>query len=131
MQNTRNIRSKFKSTEEHLMRLAAQAEKGYSLLKLNDQNMEDDIIITQEDLNTWKTKTLHEKFPNSLQKNHVDKNSSLLWLSAGYIYPEMENFAVITQERVIKTRNYEKHYLGMGVINRSENVIKCVTQLNK
>jgi hypothetical protein len=34
------------------MRLAAQAEKGYSLLKLNDQNMEDDLITTQEDLNT-------------------------------------------------------------------------------
>jgi hypothetical protein len=89
--------------------------------------MEDDLITTQEDLNTWKTKTLHEKFPNSLQKNHVDKESSLLWLSTGYIYPEMENFAVITQERVIKTRNYGKQYLGMEVINRSENVKKCAT----
>jgi len=104
MQNTRNIRNRFRSTEEHLTRLAAQAEKGYSLLKLNDQNMEDDIITTQEDLNTWKTKTLHKKFPNSLQKNHVDKESSLQWLFAGYIYPEMENFAVITQERMIKNQ---------------------------
>ena len=66
--------------------------------------MEDDIITTQEDLNTWKTKTLHKKFPNSLQKNHVDKESSLQWLFAGYIYPEMENFAVITQERMIKNQ---------------------------
>jgi len=126
MQNTRNIRTKFGSTEVNLTRLAAQAEKGYSLLKLNDQNMEDD-LITQEDLNTWKTKTLHEKFPNSLQKNHVAKESSLLWLSTGYIYPEMENFAVITQERAIKTRNYGKQYLGMEVINRSENAKKCAT----
>jgi hypothetical protein len=92
--------------------------------------MEDDVITTQDDLNTWKTKTLHEKFPNSLHKNHMDKESFLLWMSAGCIYPEMEHFAVTTQDRVIKTRNYEKQYLGMEVINRSENVIKCATQLN-
>jgi len=55
--------------------------------------MKDD-VITQEDLNTWKTKTLHGKSPKSLQKNHVDKESSLLRLSAGYVYPEMEQFAV-------------------------------------
>jgi len=109
--------------------LDAQAEKGYSLLKLNDQSMGDDVII-QEDLNTWKTKTLHGKFPNSLQQNRVDKQSFLLWMSAGCIYPKMEHFAVTTQDRVIKTRNYEKQYLGMEVIDRSENVIKCATQLN-
>jgi len=113
------------------MRLAAQTERRYSLLKLNDQNTDDDVTITQEDLNTWKTKTLHGKFPNSLQKNHVDKESSLLLLSTGYIYPEMKHFAVTTQDPVIKTRNYEKHYLGMAVIDKSENVIKCKTQLNK
>jgi hypothetical protein len=101
-----------------------------SLLKLNEQNMEDDVITAQEDLNTWKTKTLQGKLSNSLQKNHVDKESSLLWLSTGYIYPEMEYFAVTTQDQVIKTRNYEKHYLGMEVTDRSENVIKCATQLN-
>jgi len=112
------------------MRVAAQAEKGYSLLKVNDPNKDDDVIITQEDLNTWKTKTLHGKFQKSLQKNHVDKESSLLWLYAGYIYPEREHFAVTTPDKATKTRNYEKHYLGMEVIDRSENVIECTTQLN-
>jgi len=45
------------------MRLAAQAAKGYSLLKLNDQNTQDDVILTQEDLNTWKTKNPTWKIP--------------------------------------------------------------------
>jgi hypothetical protein len=40
--------------------------------------MGDGITIIQEDLDTWKTKTLHEKFPNLLYEKHVDKESSLL-----------------------------------------------------
>jgi hypothetical protein len=50
--------------------------------------VEDNVTITHEDLNTWITKTLQGKFPHSLQENHMDKESSLLWLFAGYIYPE-------------------------------------------
>jgi hypothetical protein len=71
--------NKLRSTEKCLMRLA---DKGYTSLKLNVQNMDDDITISEEELNTWST---HGKFPNSLQENHVDENSSPLWLSAGCI----------------------------------------------
>jgi len=46
------------------MRLVVQVDKGYTHLKLNDQNMEDDITIIQENLNIWKTKTLHGKLPD-------------------------------------------------------------------
>lgn len=60
--------------------------------------MGDDITIIQENPNTWKTKTLHEKFPNLLQEKHTDKESSLPWLSTGYIYPEMEGFVVTIQD---------------------------------
>jgi hypothetical protein len=56
-----------------------------------------------------KNKTLHGKFSDSLQEYYMDKESSLLWLSADYIYPEMEGFAVAINEWGIKTRNYEKH----------------------
>ena len=73
-----------KETEEHgeihrrtRKRLAVQADKGYTHLKLNDQNVEDDVTITQEDLNTWKTKTEHGKLPDCLQKNEVDTECSL------------------------------------------------------
>jgi len=44
----------------------------------------------------------------------MDKKSSVLWLSAGCIYPETGGFAVAIQDRGIKTRNYEKHCLGEG-----------------
>jgi hypothetical protein len=39
----------------------------------------------------------------------VGKESSLSWFSAGNIYCEMEGFAVAIQDRVIKTKNCEKH----------------------
>ena len=63
------------------MRLAVQADEGYTPLKLSVQNMEDDVTISEEDMNTWKTKTLHGKILNSLQENHMDEVSSLMWLS--------------------------------------------------
>jgi hypothetical protein len=43
----------------------------------------------------------------------MDEESSLLWLSAGYTYSETEGFAVTIQVKVIKTRNYCKHCLGV------------------
>jgi len=67
------------------MRLAVQADEGYTPLKLNDQNMEYDVTITQEDLNTWKIKIPHGKFPNSTRKSQVDKEFSILWLSTSYL----------------------------------------------
>ena len=59
------------------MRLTVQVDKGYTLLKRNDQNVEDDVTIQQEDLNTQKTKTQHGKLQDSVQENQVDKESSL------------------------------------------------------
>jgi hypothetical protein len=71
----------------------------------------DDVTVTQENLNTWKTETLYGNFLHSLQENHMENEYSLLWLSTGYLYPQMEGFAVAIQDQLIKTRNYEKHYL--------------------
>ena len=48
----------------------------------------------------------------------MDNESSLLWPSADYTYPETEGFAVAFQDRIIKTSNYEKHCLGVEVKDR-------------
>jgi hypothetical protein len=63
-----------------------QADKGCTDLKQNDQNVENDVMVTHEDMNTWKTKTLQGKFPQSLQKNHMDTESCYCgFLQAIYI----------------------------------------------
>jgi len=48
----------------------------------------------------------------------VDYESSLLWPSAGYTYPETGGFAVGFQDGAIKTNNCEKHFLGVEVNDR-------------
>jgi hypothetical protein len=74
--------------------------------------------VTTNDLDTWKMKTLHEEFPKlSTGKSH-GQSILPMWPSKGYIYPETEGFAVAIQDLVIKTKNYEKHYLGVEVINK-------------
>jgi len=67
--------------------------------------VEDDVTVTHEDLKPWKTKALQGKFPHCLQENYMDKESSLLWLFAGCIYPEMIHFAAAIQDWVIKTES--------------------------
>jgi hypothetical protein len=41
----------------------------------------------------------------------MDKKSSLLWLTADCIYPEMEAFAAAIHNCGVKPRNYEMHSL--------------------
>ena len=48
----------------------------------------------------------------------MDKESSLLWLSAGYVCPETEGFAVAIHDGVVKNTDYQKHCLGVEVIDR-------------
>lgn len=79
-----------RSTEERLVTLAVQAHKGYIPFKLNDHDVEDDVTITQENLNTQKKKTLRGKFTIYLRENQVDKEFSLLWPSEDNIYLRRE-----------------------------------------
>ena len=116
--------NKVRSTEERLKKLAVQAYKGYTPFKLNEQIVEDNITITQENLNIWEGKPLHGKFPLYLQENRVDKESSLLWPSADYIYPVTESLALSIQDTVIETRNYEKYCWGVEWPTDVQNVMK-------
>ena len=91
------------------------------ILSYLQHNGEGEGLLTLTTTTTTKinNKILHGKFQNSLQENHVDKeSSSILWPSAGCICPEMEGFAVAIQDWVIKTRNYEKHRLEVEVTDR-------------
>jgi hypothetical protein len=75
------------------MRQAVCADEEHTPLK---PNMKDDLSITQEYLNTWKTKPYKENSQTLYRKKPVGKESSLSlslsWFSAGYIYPATEGF---------------------------------------
>jgi hypothetical protein len=97
------------------MRLDVKAATGYTSLKLNDQNLEDDVAIRQKDLNTWKTKTLHGKFPTS--HSNVTWSKNHFYGGLIYIYPEMDGFGVAIHDWVTKTRYNEKPCLEVEAIN--------------
>jgi hypothetical protein len=63
-------------------------------------------------------KILHGEFPELSTGKSCGQSNLPMWPSRGYIYPETEGFAVAIQDRVIKTRNYEKHCLGVEVIDK-------------
>jgi hypothetical protein len=69
------------------------------------------------------------KFSKLSTGNYADKEFSLVWPAAGYIFPGIEGLAVAIQDRVIRTKNYEKHCLGVRMISGAENVIKLAKQL--
>jgi hypothetical protein len=57
------MRNKVRSTEERLKRQAVRAHKGHAPFKLNEQIVEDDVTITQENLNIWGKKKPAWKIP--------------------------------------------------------------------
>lgn len=67
---------------------------------------------------------MHGKFPKAIHESHVETPSSLQWLSDGYLYPETEGFIMAIQDRVCRTRNYEKHCMNMPVVDKCR---KCGT----
>ena len=66
---------------------------------------------TTDRLEQWKQKSLHGRHPAEIEKEHIDKKTSLLWLQKGYLFPETEGFIMAIQDEVIRTRNYRKYIL--------------------
>ena len=67
--------------------------------------MEDDVRITREDLNTWKTKILSGKIPRlTTGKTLVQRFFPTVAFVKVIAYPGKEGFAITIQDPVIKTR---------------------------
>ena len=48
----------------------------------------------------------------------IDKSASLLWLKTGHLYPETGGFVMAMQDRVIRTKNTEKHIIKNDVVDK-------------
>lgn len=113
----KNMRSFFYNSDRIFIRKLVECDNGYSPLNLKDRQH---IIMsrTNEDHQTlWQDKVLHGKYPRALNNPEVDKESSLLWLKEGRLHPETEGFITAIQDRIIRTRNYEKHILKVSGVN--------------
>jgi hypothetical protein len=111
------MKYKLKSSNDELMKLAILADEEYTPLHLNES---EEIPNEQNEINVdnWKTKILHGKFPKLLDEYNIDKEATLHWLKEGYLYPETEGFVIAIQDRVIRTKNYERHILKMATVDK-------------
>ena len=112
------IRSSLHASNNDLVKFVSGFDVGFTPLDLN--NLEPNIAMddTSHKITEWKQKTLHGKFPNLLHGEHVNKSTSLKWLQTGHLYPETEGFVMAIQDRVIRTKNYEKHILKNDVVDK-------------
>lgn len=105
-------------SQDSLMQKVVSADNGYTPLNLSTQDTNTTVPTLKEEIQNWQQMILHGKFPNSLLDPMIDKSASLKWLSNGFLYPETEGFVAAIQDRVIRTKNYEKHILKTNDIDK-------------
>lgn len=106
------LRKFFRHQNNKLHQAIVRTDTGYTPLNLSVENYKPFDTKTDEDkILNWRSKELHGRFPNFLQKDAVDQAKSVEWLKTGTLFPETEGFMVGIQDQVIKTRNYQKYIL--------------------
>ena len=73
----------------------------------------------------WKEKATYGKFPNNLDKDHVDVELSFEWMKHTGLKGETEGFITAAQDQALNTRYYSKHIIKQGTTDRCR---MCHTQ---
>ena len=75
--------------------------------------------------NKQKEKAMHGKFPNYLDKDHVDVELSFEWMKHTGLKGETEGLITAAQNQALNTRYYSKHVIKQGTTDRCR---MCHTQ---
>ena len=67
---------------------------------------------------------LHGRYPSELEKEEIDVEGSLRWLTDGFLSPETERFFKAMQDEVIGTTNY-RNYITKDTIVRDNKCRLC------
>ena len=73
----------------------------------------------------WKKKAMHGKFPNNLDKDHVDVELSFEWMKHTGLKGEAEGLITAAQDQALNTRYYSKHIIKQGT---TDGCRMCHTQ---
>ena len=63
----------------------------------------------------WRKKSFYGQHPLVQDQPNLDKESSNLWPRRGKLFPETKGFVLAIQDKVIGTKNYQKHIFGHNV----------------
>ena len=59
----------------------------------------------------WKEKAMHGKFPNYIDKSHVDAELSFEWMNHTCLKGETEGLITAAQDQAFNTRYFSKHII--------------------
>ena len=65
---------------------------------------------------------MHGKFPNYLDKDHVDVELSFKWMKHTGLKGETEGLITAAQDQALNTRHYSKHVIKQGNHGQMQNV---------
>ena len=63
---------------------------------------------------TWKNKVIHGKYPENLEKAHVDRDQTNIWLKSSGLKPETEGLIIAAQDQCLPTRSYRFRIIKDG-----------------
>ena len=67
---------------------------------------------------------MHGKFPNYLNKDHVDVELSLKWMKHTGLKEETEGLITAAQDQALNKRYYSKHIIKQGTTDKPDIVIQ-------
>lgn len=120
-----SMRDYFLKQNNALINEIVNSDQAYTPLNLNSHHPPDRPSTVAENIGKWKDKVLHGRYPNQLCSNEIDKKASLTFLNKGDLHPETEGFIMAIQDKVIRTRNYEKNIFKINIPDRCR---KCGSQ---
>lgn len=86
-----------------------EADRGFSALKLSQEDYRVTAPSMEEMLERLDAKPLHGRYSGHLKQKDIDRVESLTYLRAGYLFPETEGRLMAIQDQVSPTRMYLKH----------------------
>lgn len=117
------MREYFLHDTSPLLQSILKADKSFTPLDLASPGRTTESLTNAEYINRWKEKVLHGKYPAQLSSDNVDKQVSISFIRNGYLQPETEGFLFAIQDKVMRTRNYERHILQL---NTNDVCRKCL-----
>ncbi|HEY6435395.1 MAG TPA: hypothetical protein VIY47_02315, partial [Ignavibacteriaceae bacterium] len=111
----KNLKNYFisKSSTSSLHKAIVNTDDKLSPLNLSNRSNVNELTPIHH-VATWKQKSLHGRFANSL--SNADR-SSTNWLENGLLYAETEGFMFAIQDQVIATKNYKKFIEKLNIEN--------------
>ncbi|KAI5742634.1 hypothetical protein M8J77_009439 [Diaphorina citri] len=112
------MEKRLRASQDKTMKKIIEVDKKFTPLNLTTETTPENVMGKEQLKEQWKSKALHGRYPKSLENEMVDREMSLEYMRKGYLFAETEGFLTAIQDRVIRTKNYEKHILKLdGVVD--------------